>query len=341
MATSAARRRADPIAAVESCYELGGSQQHWLSGVVSASEHLINQGLGVAAYCYDFGGPTDRIAAVAARGVPDGWVRSAVEAHLVMPRADRLRLYRSGPCITTSEIFEASTTRYVSSDAMRSTFGTEDFLVLVAANPDDTGCAVVAPASHKLRLRPAKRTRWTRVAAHVAAGLRLRRCAHELTNVADRAEAVLTPSGTIEHAEGDARERNARDALRAAALSIGAARGRLRNDDSARALSLWQGLVSGRWTLIDHFDSDGRRHLLALRNESPARELAGLSTLERQVIGLLSISHSYKLVAYELGVSVASVGRAVQSACRKLGLRNRLELARLMRSPDRVSQASY
>jgi len=55
------------------------------------------------------------------------------------------------------------------------------------------------------------------------------------------------------------------------ATDQGHARGALRKRDPEEALRLWQGLIRGRWTLIDWFDTDGRRFVLWGSDAGPIR----------------------------------------------------------------------
>jgi len=190
---------------------------------------------------------------------------------------------------------------------------------------DAAGCGVaLACLSHRqATLSRATRMRWTRVGVHLAAAARLRRA---LQAPASQPEAVLRPSGHVEHAEGDAKKRAARTAPRDRAVAIDRARGRLRRSDPDAALETWRGLVSGRWSLVDRFESDGRRYVVAHRNEAaPARMLA-LTLRERQVVGHVLLGHSSKLVAYTLGVSAAAVSASLQSALQKIAVRNAAQL---------------
>ncbi len=92
----------------------------------------------------------------------------------------------------------------------------------------------------------------------------------------------------------------------------------------------WTALVSGSYAIVDHFDADGRRYLLAEKcvGDPHTRGIATkLSVRETQVAAFVAVGHPLKVAAYELGLSVATVGRACSSAVRKLGLRSRTELA--------------
>ncbi|MHB8420568.1 MAG: response regulator transcription factor [Myxococcales bacterium] len=69
---------------------------------------------------------------------------------------------------------------------------------------------------------------------------------------------------------------------------------------------------------------------MAHENQPEAIGPRTLTERERQIVSHVAMGHSNKLVAYELGLSVGSVGAYLNRAMRKLGLRSRLELARLL-----------
>jgi DNA-binding CsgD family transcriptional regulator len=101
------------------------------------------------------------------------------------------------------------------------------------------------------------------------------------------------------------------------------------------ALLLWPGLVARRWSLVDRFESDGRRFIVARRNEPrPAGPLA-LSLRERQVLGHMVQGDSVKLTAYSLGVSPGTVSDVASVLRLKLGIRTFADLvARMSASTD-------
>jgi DNA-binding CsgD family transcriptional regulator len=165
--------------------------------------------------------------------------------------------------------------------------------------------------------------RWSRITAHIAAALRLRR---RIEQTAVESEAVLSPSGSILHATGPARDINARDRLRAAARSIDRSRGALRRSDPGEALEIWRALCEGRWSLVDRFESDGRRYLVAHRNEPTQPDLRKLSRREATVVGFVRLGQSNKEIAYALGISLSSVATHLSGALRKLGLPSRAGL---------------
>jgi DNA-binding CsgD family transcriptional regulator len=84
-------------------------------------------------------------------------------------------------------------------------------------------------------------------------------------------------------------------------------------------MALWQAMVEGRWSLVDHFDSDGRRFVVAHRNDAAVPDMRGLTWRERQVAAYAALGHANKLIAYELGLSVGTVGQHLATARAKLG----------------------
>jgi DNA-binding NarL/FixJ family response regulator len=124
----------------------------------------------------------------------------------------------------------------------------------------------------------------------------------------------------------------ARGDLARRARSIDRARGRLRREDPDAALAAWTALHEGRWALVDSFDHNGRRYVLARPVASAApRSLAVLSDGEREVAVRVARGHADKLIAYELGLAPSTVATRLTSACKKLGVRSRVELVRAVR----------
>jgi DNA-binding CsgD family transcriptional regulator len=175
------------------------------------------------------------------------------------------------------------------------------------------------------------------VASHLSSGFRVRRGLEAVSPSTGRrdplvgSEAILTPRGSLQHAEGPAAA--ARRALAEAALAVERARGTLRQRDPDAALEGWKGLVAGRWSLVDHIDTDGKRFLVARRNDPAIDGPAGLTLRERQVMASRSRGLSLKLIAYDLGLSVAAVSKVLATGMAKLGIVSDSELPSLFGLP--------
>ncbi len=164
-----------------------------------------------------------------------------------------------------------------------------------------------------------------KLATHLGAAERLRR-PNPVSRV-ERAEAILSPDGKVLHADGAAKERRA-------LLDDGRRRrnvARKTRHDADLALETWRGLVAGRWSLVDHFDNDGKRFLLAMKNAPQVDPSKDLTPRERRTCSLAAMGNRDKEIAYMLGISLASVTAALHRARAKLGVSSRAELAAVWR----------
>jgi len=105
-----------------------------------------------------------------------------------------------------------------------------------------------------------------------------------------------------------------------------------REEHLDRSVSLWRALLSGRWSIIRHFERNGRRVLIARRNDPRSPGFAPLTAQERKIAGYAALGHSSKLIAYELGLAPSTVAERLQIALSKLGIRSRSELIQLFSS---------
>lgn len=143
----------------------------------------------------------------------------------------------------------------------------------------------------------------------------------------------------IQHAEGVARAEESLHWLRHAARSMDRSQTTLRREDPDKALAVWEGLVTGRWSLIDRFDGDGRRYLVARRNDPEVQVSTALTRREQQLVSYAALGHANKFMAYELGISESNVSESIKQACTKLGVRSRTELIQLLGVTSQSSQA--
>ena len=136
----------------------------------------------------------------------------------------------------------------------------------------------------------------------------------------------MRPDGKLEHALAPATSKQQREELSTAAQARAWARSSSGRDQPRKAIALWKGLVSGRWSLVDHFDNDGKQYVLACRNEPVRPASSALSAREQQVLALARLGHSNKVIAYELGLAHATVRVLVARVAKKLGVSTREQL---------------
>jgi DNA-binding CsgD family transcriptional regulator len=317
---------ADLIGVVEAAYQVDAPEAEWLAGVAEAGARLFDRGLGVAAYLYSF--RADGLPAISALQCTSKFDPAWLPAwHRRL--GGQLETVGNAPCgwqhwmqLSCANASQVPGLPPEMLDAMVEFGGACDTFAINGRDPSGFAVWVGAPLPHKHRLSAKQRGLYERVAAHLAAGYRLRRATNGAAGL-ERADAVLTGGGKLLHAKREAREAEARARLREAALHYDRARSVRGRRDSEAATAAWKGLVDARWTLLDRFDSDGKRFVIAARNDVALKTPAPLSERERQVLAFAALDHSNKEIAYELGLAPATVRVLMVRAARKLGASGR------------------
>jgi DNA-binding CsgD family transcriptional regulator len=317
----------DAIRVLETAYDLGaGTEAEWLRNVTDAVVGARSATLGALAYTYSVraDGWVD-VRALCDVATPAGFAGSLLNFDVEgEDRTSLGNIYLDSSGLASGvealrRVISPSTFDAYYEHAF-APYGVRDLVVLNANDPTRSGCLIGVPTAKRGRLAPSL-PRWNRIAAHIAAGLRLRQKLDSAAkaDTALEGEAVLTDEGRVEHATGPARARSARDNLRDAVLAAERARGPLRRRRPDEALEIWRGLVDGRWSLVEQFDHDGRRFIVAHSNAATTADPRRLTARERQVAGCAALGHSNKLIAYELGLAPSTVSLLLSSARKKLG----------------------
>lgn len=324
---------ADWIGLAESAYRLDGLDD-WVAGIRDAGGAMLDQGLGVAVHSFRTTPTTLRTESVAVHGGPSDLAEIVRKTNESASPGAVARFLGWGTSVMTlsQAIFDwLPAERQSFDESSRAT--TPDVLGVLVLCGGGRGVSISIPIPESRPATSLERRHLGRVGAHLAAGMRLREAlAGEPAEVEAKAdgtedEAVLEPSGALHEARGAARGSEPRARLREAVRRLEQARTRGRREDP-ESLQLWEGLVRGRWSLVDRFDSDGRRFIVARRNEPQLGDPRGLSPREHQVAEHVGAGRSNKEIAYEFGISESAVANAAARARRKLGMGSRLELAR-------------
>jgi DNA-binding CsgD family transcriptional regulator len=287
----------DILSVVEAAYAEAEDPDAWLRSTFAAVHPHLERGAGVCAHRFAH--------------KPDGfWVGTPLAAGCEAPRY--LPIWKvacpGAPTVTTirallGEAWGKAMASLVPRERGRSLRLPRDAFVVIASDPSGHGCVFFAQDFKRVVQSRGEVALWQRIAAHLAAGYRLAR------RRADEApDAVLDPVGKV--------------------------RGNVRRVDPERALSLWKGLVADRWSLVEHFDHDGKRLVVAKRNALPLRPWKALTEREAQTVAFVAEGQTLKLVAYRLGVSMATVTRDLQRAGHKLGVTSRLQLVSAHRAQN-------
>jgi DNA-binding CsgD family transcriptional regulator len=325
----------DFLAAIETVYRSDlETDEAWLAALLQSLQPSLDAGLGLNGLFVDASDPRQVHYSdpIGCGSTEDMRAHIGVSAAELAPDVQRRALIGQSSLVTTLSAI-AGIEELNRSPIFREHYqagGLMDALTLVATDATGRGCIVAVGLPKIGRVPRALDAPLSRVAIHALTALRLRRALGRRT-ISNDGDAVLSPSGRVEHATGEAKERDALEDLREAARGIDQAR-RLRKDDPAASTELWKGLASGRWSLVDRFERDGRRYLIAMRNDSAQARIAGLTVREAQVVALVGLGRSSKLVGYELGLSAPTVSRLLASAMAKLGVRSRTALAKRLAS---------
>jgi DNA-binding CsgD family transcriptional regulator len=321
------RAQADPIALVEEAYRLEGDENAWLARVRSATVALAPSMQARASLSLVYYAPravSFTVERVTAEGL-DGTAAVAALRHDVASDPQYVRdSILSRTCDLVSNV--PRTEQQEGWKAVRSALHVGDGFVVNGLDASGLGVISILFVARATPLPLVLRETASRVAAHVVAGLRIRRRLASADERLADADAVLSPNGDIVHAVRSARLAASRENLRGATRALDKARGRMRRDDSERAVKDWKVLVDSRWSLLDHFERDGKRYVLACRNAPPARADTLLTPRERQVVLLAARGHSNKLIGYELGIAGSTVGVLLGRAAGRLGVKSRRAL---------------
>jgi DNA-binding CsgD family transcriptional regulator len=282
-------KKLDLLSILEAGYAVESAEEAWLGGLLEAARPSLDEGLGSFAFSYSKDGPKSfELRHLNMVGVPDAMIERIPAVIGALPAAYIQNGRTDQPCTLASEIA-----------------GFEDF-------------TAIPEHMHPVGAYDA-------LGINVAFRMQRRFAADQPAASIDRAEAVLDRQGKVHHATGPAELAKAREALRAATLAMERARDQLRSSAPEDAVGGWKGLVDARWSLVDHFESDGKHYILAHQNDAVVEGPAQLSPREKQVLAFAALGHHSKLIAYELGISDSTVRVLLARASAKLGARNREE----------------
>lgn len=338
--------RGDYISVVEASYDINSMEKTWLQNLAESLEGLVQSDFGTLAYQVEFDDQGPRIHnAVQTRDAKLDLV-PRIEKMAALLEAGRQRKlglaervrYEVYSRVVTSGFNKAVGKLFVSEferlgpDWMYN-LGTpaKDIFVLGNYHVDQKGTtALFAGLSKKRKLTDAKRDSYHRLSAHIKAAQRLRRRLGQQIEVQlPEGGAVLSANGRLLEADGGAKVRDAQEILERRTKFIDQARAQksLRDEE---ALLLWEGLVQGEWSLVEQFDSDGKRFIIAFRNPEEVEDPRGLSDMECRVVGLAVRGYADALIGYHLGLPEGTVSSHLSRAMRKLRVASRADLVKTL-----------
>ncbi len=328
----------DLIQCVEAAYSLEGDETNWLLGLSRAYSPLFRLAPPPLAFTFACSPTRFEFGQMATYGPAQllKWAQALL--HAARPEAID-RVYRSGEPVgcLSEQVFPSYPEQRQAMQAATSVL-VRDVVGLTGHTGTGTGAGVSVGAALGLSRSPRahERRQWALLASHMAAGLRLRRslAAQQAdtattpdTPPADMTEAVFAPDGRLLHATDHTHAADVRARLREAVQHMDLARTRRGRRSAEASLSAWPALIEGRWSMVDRFEADGRRFVVAMRNDPAHPDPRGLSQRERQVADCLGRGQNIQATAYTLGLSSSAIIKAADQAQRKLGLASRVDLA--------------
>jgi DNA-binding NarL/FixJ family response regulator len=325
--TRTSARAANAIEIVERAYDVSGTEADWLRGVVDGAFTDLDFGDGLYAF-------TDESALPQLVSTP-AFVQRDVDQSI----AERLAVLNRG---APAEYYTIMRRCQVACGGLESTFGADHGIVrqfrahmepvgildgfsLFAHDGQSGGITLSSPARAVVEMPPRVRGIWRRVGIHLANALRLRR--RLASKMAER-EAIFDPQGKLEDVAPRIKDnRTACRTLVAGVHSMERARTAKVRRTPEEALSLWQGLVGGHWSLVEHWEKDGRRYLAAIRNRPGIVDPRALTRSEASVLHYVGLGAPNKEIAFTLGLSSGAVSRALSQLLRKFRCKGRVDLA--------------
>jgi DNA-binding NarL/FixJ family response regulator len=316
----------DWVGLVELGYRLDDDDFTWMNRVMEHAASLANRGFWPTIGTYRYTPLSLQLEHTATLGPAHAREILAASTRVNSPLVSHF--FRGGPAVTSlSEALYGQEPDLA--DAVRTLSAGTVHDKLAVKGLTGQGRAIILCWLFSQHVTPTaqERHRWQCVASHLGAALRLRETTRTLDLDSSGVDAIFDGAGRVREVRGDADRPAARGALRNAVRRLDQLRTQEGRSDPDRALASWEGLVSGRWSLIEHFDSDGRRFMVAMKNDPRFPDPRGLTTRERQVADLLGQGHAAKSISYMLGLSRSAISNCTSSAMRKLALSSVGELA--------------
>lgn len=315
---------------LEAAYDIGDATDVWLRRLLRAMAADLDGGFGLYALALDMTSNGQRFLA------PPVFHRLSTDVRRVAPA-----LAHSAPPVVAQHF----RTHMVEFGSVSQLFGPAaiapiqarslpfvDSVGLSVQDGEGAGLQIISLMPDVVRVHGHSRSAWRKLGLHLGIAWRLRR----RLEFGGEPEALIEGNKLVD-ARGEAKTRTAREALVEATQRIERARTSARANGSAHVLELWQGLVSGRWSLVDKWERDGRRYVAAYENGATVGKVQGFAAWEVRILEMHLLRATTDEIGFALGISRSTVERVLSNAARRIGLRNRTELARLS-EPELVTR---
>lgn len=293
---------------IEAAYMVNQSEAAWLAGIARAAARLAGDSPGILVrYIEEKNGAF--VGTHAAISLSPNYLQALGRMEEVALRGECNRattLLSATGAFRTSELASQLGSAACSKRLLTRRRRESDALHVVGCEPGGKALCLHIGLTSSEVTSPAGGTRrvWTRVAMHLAAAARLRRTVNPI--------AAADGPPVAEHS------RRASSSLREAAEAAGSEPTMRAAPQLDRSSDPWRSLVDGHWSVMDAFDSGGRRIIMLCPNPPELVEGCRLTRRERQVIAQTARGGSETKIAITLGVSISTVRTHLARAIAKL-----------------------
>jgi hypothetical protein len=230
----------DWISLIEVGYYLEGDDQQWLDGIVASAVPLFDPAGDPEAWTYSVT-PSSLTFGIESTSKTSNVLRQKLHEEISSAVVDVV--YRSRWVIATGSeyIWQFFPDQFETFQKKVSQIGAGASDVWGVKCSCGTGSGIIIAMALKKCRKPTamERKRWSRVAAHLGAALRLRKVMQRPTLDAEPVEAVLDSSGNVHEVRAPTVEMNARENLREAVRRIERSRTMAGRNDPDTALDNW------------------------------------------------------------------------------------------------------
>jgi DNA-binding NarL/FixJ family response regulator len=307
-------------------YDLELPWEPWLESIAEVLQRITGADKGLAAVRWRVDAQHQLTGQPWFFGVPDGYANEFEEVVRITRSVVPIAL--DVPVGGLTETFEVDHPFRIRAAELAAPHGIRDIQKLTVCDSIANILSLSPLFSYQFQTAAPDRRRLQHICDHLASCLRLR--ASLETRGAWRIEAILDGSGKVHHAEGGAP--NGLKLLRRAVLDRERIRSQTTRGVERDALDLWQGMVDGRWTLLDRFEGDGegRRFILAIKNDHELPTPRSLTMREEMVAQLVGRGFSNKEIGSSLGLSTETTAFHVKNILRKFSFESRADIIRWM-----------
>ena len=319
---------------MELAYRIDLPLKDWQQKLSDAIFKRRSIGTGLLSYEFDASDPEGPvgIGSIATAGDVEEFAQSTEETHnAIQGNLYHIVLKRGTHCSTTRRRLAEeshSLEEFNNFNSSIEKLGLYDIWAVCSVELNARGIAFAIPLENHIELKPAETAYWQKIAVHISAGYRLRKSLSgnntDIDSLLDKAEAILGNDGHPIKLGKPAADK--REIITRAVKAIDRARAEDYRNGSSHSIDLWKGLLAGKWSLVFRTDSDGKRFILLFKNDPISIKHKKLSRRESQIAGYAAQGHSYKDIAYELGLNVSTIGTYLQRALSKLELASIHEL---------------